>query len=563
MLSKLLRPTLTLGKLAEVIGAQLPPEIDPSAPCQRVLTQSMYVKPGEAVISAGWYCHSRIIPEALSKGAAVVFCPAQVKKDYPDQRVVAVEDPMECVLRFERWRAEGCHAKRIAITGSVGKTTTTGLINAIIAKSFPTLTHHTMSNSHGAILRNVQRLQPSHEYWVQEVGGVQPGYVESSARFLCPDAVVLTNIGESHLNLYLTKEGILEDKGSLERYARPGAVVIINSDDEILRNARFSHTVITCSLSDPKADYHAEDVHMELDGLHFTVVCKDGRCPVHLNLYGSYNVYNALSAVAVGRWAGVPLEKIARLMEDYRPDGMRQNMIHVGGYNLYIDAFNAEPKTVLGAAETLAQMPVTGAGRRIFVTGHIDKLGEESAAMHEALGRKLAKLDLDQILLFAGDSKSTYAGILAEGGTNAILMESRDQLDDWLRQNVTREDVVFFKSGQFEAALAKTVDHVFGTCFQNEEQFNEGTLVESDGFKFRLRMDQIAEVHDFMRAQLEDRFGEGIGQSVRLLYGGSVKPANADEIFAVPNVDGALVGGASLKAEDFGGIVKALDAAEG
>ncbi len=76
-------------------------------------------------------------------------------------------------------------------------------------------------------------------------------------------------------------------------------------------------------------------------------------------------------------------------------------------------------------------------------------------------------------------------------------------------------------------------------------------------------MDQIAEVHDFMRAQLEDRFGEGIGQSVRLLYGGSVKPANADEIFAVPNVDGALVGGASLKAEDFGGIVKALDAAEG
>ena len=59
-------------------------------------------------------------------------------------------------------------------------------------------------------------------------------------------------------------------------------------------------------------------------------------------------------------------------------------------------------------------------------------------------------------------------------------------------------------------------------------------------------MDQIAEVHDFMRAQLEDRFGEGIGQSVRLLYGGSVKPANADEIFAVPNVDGALVGGASL-----------------
>jgi triosephosphate isomerase len=48
---------------------------------------------------------------------------------------------------------------------------------------------------------------------------------------------------------------------------------------------------------------------------------------------------------------------------------------------------------------------------------------------------------------------------------------------------------------------------------------------------------------------------------VRILYGGSVKPSNAAEIFAVKDVDGALVGGASLKAVDFGAIVAALSAA--
>ncbi|MBE9635420.1 triose-phosphate isomerase [Salipiger mangrovisoli] len=72
--------------------------------------------------------------------------------------------------------------------------------------------------------------------------------------------------------------------------------------------------------------------------------------------------------------------------------------------------------------------------------------------------------------------------------------------------------------------------------------------------------DQIGEVHDFMRARLEKRFGEGVGRSVRLLYGGSVKPGNAAEIFAVSNVDGALVGGASLKAADFVPIIEALSA---
>lgn len=73
-------------------------------------------------------------------------------------------------------------------------------------------------------------------------------------------------------------------------------------------------------------------------------------------------------------------------------------------------------------------------------------------------------------------------------------------------------------------------------------------------------LEQIAEVHDFIRAKLVERFGEE-GEAIRVLYGGSVKPSNANEIFAVSNVDGALVGGASLKAEDFNAIISALDAA--
>jgi triosephosphate isomerase (TIM) len=71
---------------------------------------------------------------------------------------------------------------------------------------------------------------------------------------------------------------------------------------------------------------------------------------------------------------------------------------------------------------------------------------------------------------------------------------------------------------------------------------------------------EIAEVHAFLRAELIQRFGAE-GSGMRLLYGGSVKPSNAAEIFAVPHVDGALVGGASLKAADFGAIVAALSAA--
>ncbi|RFC64246.1 triose-phosphate isomerase [Fulvimarina endophytica] len=62
---------------------------------------------------------------------------------------------------------------------------------------------------------------------------------------------------------------------------------------------------------------------------------------------------------------------------------------------------------------------------------------------------------------------------------------------------------------------------------------------------------EVAEAHAFIRKTLTDRFGRETGEAIRLLYGGSVNPGNALELLHIDNVDGALVGGASLKAADF------------
>jgi len=69
-------------------------------------------------------------------------------------------------------------------------------------------------------------------------------------------------------------------------------------------------------------------------------------------------------------------------------------------------------------------------------------------------------------------------------------------------------------------------------------------------------LEDVAEVHRFLRSQLKKRFGS-TGAAIRLLYGGSVKPANAAELLAVEDVNGALVGGASLAAKEFLGVLAA------
>ena len=70
--------------------------------------------------------------------------------------------------------------------------------------------------------------------------------------------------------------------------------------------------------------------------------------------------------------------------------------------------------------------------------------------------------------------------------------------------------------------------------------------------------DQAQEIHAHIRKLLADKFGTDIANEVPVLYGGSVKPGNAKELFAQPDIDGGLIGGASLKANDFVDIINSF-----
>ena len=70
--------------------------------------------------------------------------------------------------------------------------------------------------------------------------------------------------------------------------------------------------------------------------------------------------------------------------------------------------------------------------------------------------------------------------------------------------------------------------------------------------------EQAQEMHEFIRETIRKRFGSDVAEDVSILYGGSVKPDNAREIFSKPDVDGGLIGGAALKADDFAAIVNSI-----
>ena len=70
---------------------------------------------------------------------------------------------------------------------------------------------------------------------------------------------------------------------------------------------------------------------------------------------------------------------------------------------------------------------------------------------------------------------------------------------------------------------------------------------------------QAQEIHAFIRSAVAEKYGKEIADNTSILYGGSCKPSNAKELFANPDVDGGLIGGAALKVADFKGIIDAFN----
>ena len=111
----------------------------------------------------------------------------------------------------------------------------------------------------------------------------------------------------------------------------------------------------------------------------------------------------------------------------------------------------------------------------------------------------------------------------------------------------------------FDVVKAQVEDSLFGL---SAEDFGKIVLayepVWAIGTGKTATADQAEEIHAFIRATIAAKYGEEVANNTSILYGGSCKPSNAKELFAKPNVDGGLIGGAALEAESFMGIVDAF-----
>lgn len=196
------------------------------------------------------------------------------------------------------------------------------------------------------------------------------------------------------------------------------------------------------------------------------------------------------------------------------------------------------------------------AGSNVIVAAQNMHQAESGAYTGEVAVGMLKSINVNTVILGHSERRAYF------GETNSLLAE---KVNTGLKHNLTiifcfGEELADRQSGNHfnvvESQLREGLFHISESQWANIVLAYEPVWAIGTGET--ASPEQAQEMHAFIRTLLKNNISESVADATSILYGGSVKPANANEIFSKPDVDGGLIGGAALKADDFIAIVNAI-----
>lgn len=414
-----------------------------------------YLIPG--ALYAALPLYGKMTPEqAFARGAKAIITEHQVE-EYP---CVVVPDIMKAYCLLCGHIQQKYSPYTVAITGSVGKTTTKDMVNCVFSQAFNTFCDVENNNMTTLVGHMIQRMPTDCDCYIQEVHEGDPGSAHNISRIIHPNVAVITNIGESHLGNFGSYEGLIKGVTDITAGMNADGVVVINGDDAFSVNASWDRRTVRVSISDYSADYYAENISPDGDGMAFDIVYDDKRIATKIHMKGDHNVTDALLAFAAAVESKISPERAVEGLQMYRPKGMRQNIVRKGKRTLYIDCYNAAVKSMQTAIDTLCGLELDCGAKRIAVLGDMAELGEESGLLHRKVGTYAANAKLDKLICFGPSSVDMADAAKENGSLQVFHTESREELNALVKKHVGKKDAVLFKASH-TTDLASTIKAVY------------------------------------------------------------------------------------------------------
>jgi len=330
------------------------------------------------------------IEQSFEKGAVC----AVVSKDIAGDNIIKVNDTVKALGQLAAAYRKQMGFKVVAITGSVGKTTTREIIYHILSSRFNVHQAPKNFNNHIGLPLTLLSADSDTEVIIAEIGGSGPGEISYLTEIAAPDIALVTNVYPAHLEGFGDLQTVTNEKLSISQGLTDGQPLIINGDFQLLaqtckeRNLKF----ISFGRS-PNCDIRFDKVNCNGSSGSFGI---DG-VKVHLPLAGYGNVENAVAAWAVCSKFAISADTFAAAIKNFTGVSMRTEIIDTGRLTIINDCYNANPASMKNALEILSGL-AENKQRTVFICGDMAELGRHTGQFHKELGAEIAKANVDVVL---------------------------------------------------------------------------------------------------------------------------------------------------------------------
>ena len=355
------------------------------------------------------------IGKSLENGAVGTLTDHELADYRPDKFYVLVPDTLLALGDLAAYYRSKFDVKIIAVTGSVGKTTSKDMAAAVLSQKFRVLKTDGNFNNNIGVPKTLFRLSHEHQVAVVEMGMNHVGEIDYLTRIARPDAAIITNIGDAHIEHLGSREGILKAKSEIFENLKPEGLAVLNGDDALLNTLDLPFRTVRCGRSEHCAVRVIDMADHGVAGITCTVVSPRDTYHLTIPAPGEHMAYSAAIAVAVGEELGLSTEEITRGAASYEPAGSRMRVLRLRDGRLVLDdCYNANPQSVTAALEILAK---TECGRKVAVLGDMGELGDLTDQAHYNMGALAAMLGIDEVVAIGAKAEKIADGAAQSGGS--------------------------------------------------------------------------------------------------------------------------------------------------
>ena len=377
--------------------------------CQNFSKDTRTIQEGDVYvgIKGERFDGNQFYPEAIQNGAKVcilqdVTLTQEEIEKYPKCAIILVEDTIQALQEIAKKKRSLYSIPVVAITGSVGKTSTKDMIASVLGQKFRVLKTEGNLNNHIGLPMTILRLQQE-EALVVEMGMNNAGEIRVLTNIAKPTVAVITNVGTSHIGNLGSRENILKAKLEILEGLSEDGVIVINHDNDLLRKwyeenqKTQTHPIITYGIQE-KSDVMAQNIQLQENGSKFTAVYENEKIEIEVPVAGEHFVSNSLCAISVAKIFQEEKEKIQQGIKNFELTKRRMDVQQIGKYTVINDCYNANYDSMKAAIEYLGS---TKKENKIAILGDMLELGEYSEELHKKVGEEIVKNKID-ILITVG-----------------------------------------------------------------------------------------------------------------------------------------------------------------